>query len=117
MTMIPLEERTRARRLSPQSLSRPGALLQRLSASAGHFLHAARLSCGHAFLPRTHPSTTAPPAGKPARRAGPPLLQNRPADPRRGAVDLRAAGVGAAAGAAAVAGEIGKASGRERVCQ
>src|SRR3546814_4934448 len=91
MTMIPLEERTRARRLSPQSLSRPGALLQRISASAGHFLHAARLSCGHAFLPRTHPRTPAPPAGKPARRAGPPLLRNRPADPRRGAVVLRAA--------------------------
>src|SRR3546814_11742776 len=64
MTMIPLYERTRARRLSPQSLSRAGALLQRMSASAGHFLDAARLSCGHAFLPRTHPRTHAPPAGK-----------------------------------------------------
>src|SRR3546814_17979052 len=71
-------ERTRARRLSPHSLSRAGALLQRMSASAGHFLDAARLSCGHAFLPRTHPRTPAPPAGKPARRAGPPLLRNRP---------------------------------------
>src|SRR3546814_13280673 len=77
-----------------------------MSASAGHSLHAARLSCGHAFLPRTHPRTPAPPAGKPARRAGPPLLRNRPADPRRGAVVLRAAVVGAAAGAAAVAGGI-----------
>src|SRR3546814_14918567 len=77
MTMIPLEERTRARRLSPQSLSRPGALLQRISASAGHFLNAARLSCGHAFLPRTHPRTPAPPPRTPARPPGPPLLRTR----------------------------------------